>query len=591
MKRNFVLILCLISLSLTACLQGPWSYRPEEKEIDRGITVEAYIVAGRPLNQVCFERLYSLDETYTSAFAFFDSAMVTIRGNFGSGTETIELSPKPGDPMCFLGPDAKVGQASEAYTLEGVFWWDSAGSAVRSEVRGSTTIPTFAQMDTLAWVNSMALSQNLGAGNQEGILGLFNSLPDTVAMFFTEKYLPELLPIAEDSAALEDWYKTKGPQIMKELDSLLTEYEELVQYTEGDTVAYLDGALNTKSHYYKMRASDDVGGILITQRLDSNGFMPRNRFDEIAEQFMELGPKNYYYPSRIRRLIYYSRFRNEKFDIVDSIPVVNTWFHSGRNIIYFYATDENYERYVNTTILEESNSKVKKADFIEGGNGFFSGMLVDSFVVYIRIPSNVKSYHITEAHAAWCADQDWDLANCRDYRFEYCRLTHYNDRQYQFDHPDLFVEFKSYISCFEMLAYDGMNNGQTVSEAFDSIYPLGQVAFKYLSDEGVNDSAIVISTEEVEEAQKWAEEYTCIEKGFESEFCNQYIDDCQTGGVDNRCYDMAKSYCLDNEWRGPTCGWVLHLYCQQPDIHSEILCGKRNNNYCELNPQDEICKK
>lgn len=73
----------LLSTILAACdFQGPWTYYPEETEVYCGIYTFGYIVADES-PYVCFSKVYELDETSAENFAFYDSASVTVSGNFG----------------------------------------------------------------------------------------------------------------------------------------------------------------------------------------------------------------------------------------------------------------------------------------------------------------------------------------------------------------------------------------------------------------------------------------------------------------------------------------------------------------------------
>jgi hypothetical protein len=49
-------------LALGACIQGPWDYYPKNPPPYRGVFVTGYAIAGRPLTNVCFERVLDLSE-------------------------------------------------------------------------------------------------------------------------------------------------------------------------------------------------------------------------------------------------------------------------------------------------------------------------------------------------------------------------------------------------------------------------------------------------------------------------------------------------------------------------------------------------
>ena len=590
------ILLLSLAFLLSSCLQGPWSYTPKVVKVDQGILVQAYIVGGRPITDVCFEPMISLDDVYTNAYAFFDSAMVEVEGDFGTGSESISLSQVADNPNCFIGDAAKFGVAGQDYNLEAVFWWDSSGTKVRSVMNGTAKIPTSFSVGTNAWANSMAFITDVNAQSSDGLLSLFEGLPEEVSEFFITKYATDFAQVGNDEKAQQVWLADNGAQVNVELDSLLAIYEEYVQYAENDTVSYLSGSLNTTSHYYKMNASEDVGGILVTQKLDPNHRTPKTRFDEIAERFGKLTPDGFYSASEVRRLIYYSRFSGTDYDIFDSLPVVNTWFASDRNVLYFYASDSSYNDYVNTTIQEENNSKVKKADFIEGGNGFFTGMLVDSFVVNIRIPENVLQYSRLQAHAAYCnAEANWSGADCWEFEREYCAEVGYNDRDYSSKNPKLFDNTINYSNCISVLVEDALNDGQDEMFKVDSVFPNSEVPFTTRKNdkEPSQDSIVALTPEEIEESKLVGLQKFCFENDFVDSKCSELKSTCvfESGveTVDSECIEAFYGYCQDNLWRSESCGWGQYLYCKQSNINSEVLCGEVNNSYCLENPNDEIC--
>ena len=82
--RRFLssLVWILSSVLLVACdFHGPWEYYPEEREVYTGIYTYGYVLAGGETN-VCFSKVYELDEASSQNFAFYDSAYVTVSGLF-----------------------------------------------------------------------------------------------------------------------------------------------------------------------------------------------------------------------------------------------------------------------------------------------------------------------------------------------------------------------------------------------------------------------------------------------------------------------------------------------------------------------------
>src|SRR5574344_1786639 len=139
-KKYAVPALCLL---FAACdLQGPWSYWPEDDKQYRGVYTLAYVIADRPVNRMCFQRLLSLNEAASDNFAFYDSAAVKISGNFSGRDTTLSLAPESVYPNCFDGPADLLAERGKNYSLDAYFVWDSSGKSVRSHYTAEATVPS-----------------------------------------------------------------------------------------------------------------------------------------------------------------------------------------------------------------------------------------------------------------------------------------------------------------------------------------------------------------------------------------------------------------------------------------------------------------
>jgi len=125
--------------------QGPWSYWPENPENYRGIWIYAYIVSGRPVENVCLDKLHSLKEVRMHGFAFYESADIQVSGSFNGKDTSFSLEPYPAgyaeNPNCFAGPANLFAEAGKDYELEASIAWDSAGKRVVSKFNATTYIP------------------------------------------------------------------------------------------------------------------------------------------------------------------------------------------------------------------------------------------------------------------------------------------------------------------------------------------------------------------------------------------------------------------------------------------------------------------
>jgi hypothetical protein len=134
-------------LMLVACsdFHGPWEYYPEKRNIYTGIFTYGTIVADEN-PEICFSKIYELDETSSKDFAFYDSAYVTVKGCFKRTTNdedadtTIVLRPYSDKPNCFSSD--YMGVVGKSYTMDAYFEWDSSGHKAKSRYTAEATIPT-----------------------------------------------------------------------------------------------------------------------------------------------------------------------------------------------------------------------------------------------------------------------------------------------------------------------------------------------------------------------------------------------------------------------------------------------------------------
>ena len=130
---------------LTLSCQGPWSYYPEEQENYQGIWTYAYIISGRPVENVCFDKMHALTETRMQGFAFYESASVKITGSFNGKDTSFFLDPNTQNliskPNCFVGPEYLLADIGGKYEIDASIVWDSAGKRITSNFYAKTYIP------------------------------------------------------------------------------------------------------------------------------------------------------------------------------------------------------------------------------------------------------------------------------------------------------------------------------------------------------------------------------------------------------------------------------------------------------------------
>lgn len=595
-------LLTLLALFLMACLQGPWDYNPDVTPAYRGVTVNAYVIADNPVDNVCFEKILPLDETYTAAFSWFESADVTITGEGGAGERTIQLAQDPNRVGCFVGPDDFLPQAGKVYQLEASITWDSSGVSTTTRMTSETYIPAFFSVADSAVGNSMVLvgsdpSSIGGAGD------LFAGLPEKVQEDLVTIYGEDFLTLSQDTAALTEYFLKNGEKIQSDTDSLLLLYRELANFFQGDTITYLVDGLNTESHYFLSQYSQDIGGVLVTQRLDTSAAArsPQTRFDEIAIRFQgELDPSSLYKDSDIRRLINWPNYKNQSGGtVLDSIAVVNTWLNGGKNVFYFYAVDSAYSDFQDTYTQGQDNSKTKAEFNVEGAHGFFVGAIRDSFVVNVRIPPNHTSFSTIESKADFCNPSEEDKGDvnpkfryvnqCYQFNQNYCATANYNDRSYTTGLPQLFNKGRQYSDCIEESIIWSWEKGQSASYLIDSLFPSGQREYQTRSESGEVKDGKESLAGRVENAEDMALENYCLNNDFVPERCS----DLQSSFLKDENQNLFGSWvnqCEWSLWEADACAWAQALHCKNPSTKSQILCGPQNNTFCAENPTDPVCK-
>lgn len=576
----------LVLLFWSCGIQGPWEYDFEESSTHAGIHVFAYIIADEPIDDVCFDKMWQLDETSTRAFAFYKSHNVQISGRDTTGVQkTVTLQPELDRVNCFS-TNELVGVRGEQYELTARFVWDSAGVDVTTDLSGIAKIPTYFRAPDSAKVLSWALNAGgtedipINQGDSTDLLAFLGSFPPQAQEDFLEIYGEELSQFTTQEETLQ-WYQENLARVNQTADSLLLLYEEQVFYQEGDTVFYMTGSRNTKSHTFDMDFSEDVGSVLVTQIYSDDFILPTNPFAEIGGFTPDI--EDLFEGTGERRLINYPKGQGPNFSSLDSMGIVNTWFYGGENVLYFHGMDPNYLRYTETFVEENTEAGVLKQFNIEGAQGFFVGGVVDSFKVFIKIPENTLQYSGYEAQAAWCNSQNWNSKTCRAFASQYCIDVNYND-SIAASAGFRGMEKGGYYSC-EIEKYQlGLDSGITVDSLqtyvrFGGALTIDSLTIQFSPDAKIEGEAYTY----LEEAML----RKCAESDYSLEYCDAFQSDCWQGNA--QCKTSQWNYCLDNNWRGDACQWSLVTYCRDNNINSSVLCGPADD-FCRQNPNHAVCQ-
>jgi len=573
MRFAFNLLTIVVTVIVLSCIQGPWEYEPEDSVLYRGLFVTGYVIADKPVEDFCVDKLLALDEFYTNAFNFYSDFDLTISGKFSGGVSEISLKAHPNKSNCFVGPDSILSQTGEDYLLKGSITWDSSGNMVTTLFEVTAFIPQMFAISDTARAPGLALSGGLSTdlsdtANALSLTALFGSLPTEAQTELENKYGEALieLSITGDEQALEQFMIENG----QDITNIINSYN--VMYEDGDTLYYMTGASNQSSHFFNSTYSDDVGTILVTHRWDTTGGRPERFWDDIFPFHTEPDTSDFHTSGSIQRRNVMPNAIGEDWTLFDSIPFFNFWFYQGLNTIYFYGMEDAYFDYIERTIQNANNSKVTPFYNVEGAAGIFVGGIVDSFKVTIEVDSFTNVYSLPRAKALYCGsdkkgnhDSDerydkigWERESfCRQLYSSYCSEVNWED-------PNCGRDF---IKVNFVQTY----NADSLQKALD----LNDAQYKNLTEQ--------------------AKLEYCIENNFPSNAdCETSEKECLSDNINNVCKDYLWTWCLDNKWLAvankPTaqCGPGLVTYCSENNINSDLLCGKADE-YCVENSSAGIC--
>jgi hypothetical protein len=530
-------LLAALILVLGGCLPGPWDYVPENRPIFRGITVSGYAVADRPVEHLCFEKFLGIEEASTDAFAFYDSAAVGITGQFSNGGQTLALTPHPNTPNCFTGSAAARFVRGESYALTARFVWDSAGTATVSTLTATARIPTdFAIADTAYAPSLAALGVALANITDPDV---FMQLPPGPRQLFLAQYGDTLTALDGDSAGLAAWKKQNEKRMLAELTLWLQ--ADLISYHRGDSLFYLNSQNNFSnlSHFFKARRDPLVKGVLVSHRFDTTGFRPATSFDSI----LGIAPDSttFYYGGDHRRLIFYGDYPNpDGRHIFDSMGVVNAWYWSGRNRLYFYGTEEIYSDFQQALQEAQSSTKIRFPTNVAGGRGFFAGMIVDSFDLHIRLDTLTQAFPYAQTRARTCRREDgwFENRDCAGYYPQYCAAVNWAT-------PD--CRINAIHRC--------------VDSAFRADFPSVCAA----ADAAAEADTILA----IEALMRY-----CIERDYPADFdgCADTQQLCEGPQTGNVCQVMLWKRCEQNYWKPPECAEGIKSFCRAKRDVNKVMC-------------------
>ena len=560
------LVWILSSVILAACdFHGPWEYYPDEREVYTGIYTYGYIVADeRP--EVCFSKVYELEETSAEHFAFYKSANVTLSGRFGGeigkGEErTVSLTPYTNNPGCFYSPNsgyfvsdsgvgayysvgysfsgmqkfAFTGIEGETYTLEATFKWDSAGHDVQSTYRATATIPKAV--------------------------------------------------------------KIKGFNIPKQDGSF-----EWVEYYNGKTIEmdFLEYPMDMEFVRVALDYDHSVRGVLSIMNYSSkNGESKNTTINKMFEGVTNEDDKGYRGIAMHDALEtqlnlgYAANYTIGGIKNLDTLHLTNMMLPLGEFSVDMYATDDAYIDYVDKVKQSVSDSRVIPVSNIENGMGVFSGMARTR--VYMDVHYSEGSWvslgHIADRH---CLNEEgdnsdsWDSKGCRLYLDIYCSgdgpssdLARDNKNAYRYYSRGRYLEIDEacYPSDVKAAMMQANEDGWEIEKW--SVY---------LPD--------TISAEQKSKAYADGLKRYCVASNFVNNKlanCNSLKAECLDSPEKTNCKEYLWQWCADRDWdynEYPQCGPAMVSRYLVENIKSSIW-EKEVKKWCEdsCNEEYALCEE
>lgn len=585
MRKLQLTVLC--SLLSSCFFQGPWDYSPKSSGIYAGVELNAMLVAGKPVQNFCLERIYALNEEYSPAFAWYQNVDLRVQGKWQNRAQgELNFKVNPLNPSCFDAEDTSaLPLAGEKYQLIAQVRWDSAGSSTLTSLSAETQIPKSFQLihQKGALVNQAAspgVQSQAASGSSADLQSLFAALPDSARIGLMAKWGDTLRLYSTDTLKLQSYL----PLILKDADSLSRKYEQRWRYSDGDTVMYMTGNLNNRPHFYLSKYdSASLGGVLITQRLDSTGAIPENSFSAIAKRFNGglVPPRSLAFAGTIRPILSYPNQSLRGVRILDTISVLNTYFFGGKNRFYFYGVDSSYQKYLDSYVQGQSDPKNRPQFNVQGAWGYFSGAVVDSMTVYVKIPAGIQQYSYFETKADQCAPQKmggqvvaegWSTAYCRAFEPEYCQTVSYNERNY--------AQSTSKIGQYSTGKWEGYSDCKVQSVRASVLQNLEPLTLASQNQLGDVDSA----------SRAKGLMLACLELGFAPEICKDSRS--QSLGVQKSdLLQLAWDYCLDRKWKDSAqiCPEIMVSYVRVGKSTAQVL-KDQVSQFCTQNSQNPYCK-
>ncbi|MDQ3001033.1 MAG: hypothetical protein M3Y08_07205, partial [Fibrobacterota bacterium] len=275
----------------------------------------------------------------------------------------------------------------------------------------------------------------------------------------------------------------------------------------------------------------------------------------VFDSFLGLEPDStdFYYPGNHRRLLIYPDAKSANgWNLLDSLGVINVYFHTGRNRLFFYGMEQPYYTYLNTVAQiqggggGEADSRVAPKFNVTGGQGFFVGGIPDTFDLYIKADNLTKTYSLPEVHGISCRKNGWFSGpDCRNYYREWCVGKEWATGDCRVDAV--------------MASLEADFSADTVLKA--------KVRAK--ADSAGRDTVVA----------RIALNEFCVNNNFEAAVCAGPKTRCLETSGRNSCKEALWNFCLAKSWSLDQCDPGLASYCHDKPRRSEVLC-RQADKWC-----------
>ena len=479
----------VVGLLLAACgdFHGPWEYYPNEREIYTGIYTYGYVQAKGSTN-ICFSKVYELDETASPTFAFYDSARVTVKGRFDNQGNTVDttlaLVPTSARPNCFEG--TLEGISGESYTMNAYFEWDSAGHSAKTTYTAEAKVPKPVK------VKGVNMPQQDGSYKWSEYKG-YKDENDTTPM--RVKYLEFPMDMEFFKVAL-DYDKSIGGVLI------------LLTYNIDDDEP-LNTTLNNMFKGFAKKDSMGYRGISVHDPLENTVKGGYSENSTIAGIHM-----------------------------LDTLYGTGMMLPLGEFYMDFYSTDSAYIDYVDKVKASQEDSRIIPESNIENGMGVFTG------IAKTRVNIFVEGDGVALRHVAYrnCTDKSgdnsdgWDSKACRLYQDVFCAgIEKWDDLQS--------ANASAYRSYADSVPHYGMET--CYASQVKAAMMLDTTSWSVFLPDTLN-------SEDKSEAYGDGLKRYCVANNFKSNKiadCSALQKECMESADKNDCKEYLWLWCADRNWQ------------------------------------------